>query len=89
MSSSISEVKTQLQFHDLKTIIYRSFDFGSGIEGPRLVYWTPIRMNRPSILCPGLDHIFIRLGPAPATLLLVPGLPACTCVGTLPRREPT
>ena len=33
---------------------------------------------------PGLDHIFIQLGPAPPTPPSLPNLPARTCVGTLP-----
>ena len=37
---------------------------------------------------PGLDHIFIRLGPAPPTPPSLSSLPTCTCVGTLPRWEP-
>jgi hypothetical protein len=37
---------------------------------------------------PGLDRIFIRLGPAPPTPPSLPHLPACTCVGTPPRWEP-
>ena len=37
---------------------------------------------------PGLDHFFIQMGPIPPTPPLVPGLPAHTCVGTLPRWEP-
>jgi hypothetical protein len=36
----------------------------------------------------GLDHIFIRLGPAPPTPPSLPGLLAHTCVGTLPSWEP-
>ena len=39
------------------------------------------------ITCPGPYHIFSWLGPAPSTPLSLPGLPACTCVGTLPRWE--
>jgi hypothetical protein len=38
--------------------------------------------------CPGLDHIFIRLGPVPLTPSSLSGLPACTCMGTLPCYEP-
>ena len=37
---------------------------------------------------PRLDHTFIRLGSTPPTPLSLPGLLACTCVGTLPRWEP-
>ena len=37
---------------------------------------------------PRLDHIFIRLGPAPPMPLSVPGLLAHICMGTLPRWEP-
>ena len=37
---------------------------------------------------PGLDHIFIQLGPALATPPSLPGLPTRTCVGTLPRWVP-
>ena len=37
---------------------------------------------------PGLDHIFIQLGPAPPTPPSLPGLHARTCVGTLPHWEP-
>ena len=36
----------------------------------------------------GLDHIFIRLGPTPRTPPPLSGLPAHTCIGTLPRWEP-
>ena len=37
---------------------------------------------------PRLDHIFIRLGPVPPTSSSLSGLPARTCVGTLPCWEP-
>ena len=37
---------------------------------------------------PGLDHIFIRLGPAPPTPSSLRGLPVYTCVGTPHRWEP-
>ena len=37
---------------------------------------------------PGLDHIFIWLGPAPLPPPLVPGSTARTCVGTPPLWEP-
>ena len=37
---------------------------------------------------PGLDHIFIRLGPAPLTPPSLPSLPAHTCVETLSCWEP-
>ena len=39
-------------------------------------------------VCSGLDHIFIGLGPAPATPPSLSGFPARMCVGTLPRWEP-
>ena len=39
----------------------------------------------PKVDAPGLDHIFIWLGATPPSL---PGLPARTCVGTLPHWEP-
>ena len=38
--------------------------------------------------CPGLDHIFIRLGPTPPTPPSLPDLPARTYMGTPPRWEP-
>ena len=37
---------------------------------------------------PGLDHIFIRPGPAPPKPRSLPGLLAHTCVETLPHWEP-
>ena len=39
-------------------------------------------------VCPGLDHIVIRLGPAPPAPPSLPGLLAHTYVGTHPRWEP-
>ena len=42
----------------------------------------------PRVKCPGLDHIFIRLGPVPSTPPSLSGLPVCTCMGTRPRWEP-
>ena len=38
--------------------------------------------------CPGLDRIFIRLGPAPPMSPSLLGLPAHVCVGTPSRWEP-
>ena len=40
------------------------------------------------VLRPGLDHIFIQLGPAPPTFPSLSGLPTRTCVGTPLRWEP-
>jgi hypothetical protein len=37
---------------------------------------------------PGLDCIFIWLGPAPPKPPSLPSCPARTCVGSLPRWEP-
>ena len=37
---------------------------------------------------PGLDHIFIQLGPTPPTSLSLPKLLAFTCVSSLLRWEP-
>ena len=37
---------------------------------------------------PGLDHILIRLGPAPFTPPSLHGLHARTCVGILPHWQP-
>ena len=47
------------------------------------LYWI-IREVR----CPGLDHIFIWLGPVPPTPPTLPGHLACTCMRTPSRLEP-
>ena len=47
-----------------------------------------LTINILTCLRPGLDHIFIRLDPAPPTPPSLGGLLARTCVRTLPRWEP-
>ena len=53
-----------------------------------LCYNFVVRLNFLPSIGYGLDHIFIGLGPAPHTPPSLHGLPAHTCVGTLPRWEP-
>ena len=64
------------------------FQLGRSGKGVCTFHHWSIRFLVGCETCPGLDHVFIRLGPAPPTPLSLPSRPAHTCVGTLPSWGP-